>query len=215
MNFRPTLPSTPTLAERFTHLTLCLQWTIAKLIGLDRSAGPVIVLVYNRLTQLHRRFAAIANRFQAGTLPPPRKMAPRTTPRALPVGPRLPRMPRTSGFGWTARLMPGFGGYGGTLDHMVRNDPEMAAVIAASPEAARIVRSVFWMTGWRAVPEVARRPRTPRVPRVRAPKPPREPAVRAPRKRVGYGLVGRVPRTTANDYGRPWRRGWPADRALE
>lgn len=47
------------------------------------------------------------------------------------------------------------------MQHLVLNDPEMAALIVACPQAGRILRTLFWITTLRPIPAILRvsRPR--------------------------------------------------------
>ncbi len=144
------------LAGRFAQIIDDLCHAVPKFIAQDRTAGPLIILIFNHLRRLGRQFAGLAARTQAGTLPAPRR---RST--VLRVG--LTRAPGLlpTGFAWLGNLMPETRVYGCRLQQLVLNDPEMAALIAACPQAGRIVRSILWMTTQRPVPAILRvsRPR--------------------------------------------------------
>lgn len=138
-------------AGRFASIIDALCHTVPKFIARDRTAGPLIILIFNHLRRLGRQFAVLAARVEAGTLPAPRRRA--VVQRAgVPRAPRL--LPR--GFAWLGALMPDTRVYGHQLQHLVTTDPEMAALLAACPQAARIVRSIFWMTCIRPVPACVR-----------------------------------------------------------
>lgn len=154
---------TSSVASRFAGIIDTLCHIIPKLIARDREAGPLIILIHNHLRRLGARFAAIAARAQAGTLPAPRchtarrkatRPAVRLSPRLLPYG-----------YAWLIKVFQETACGGQYLYHLVLNDPEMAALLAASPQAGRIVRSIFWMTAIRPVPEIVRHVSAPRAPR--------------------------------------------------
>ncbi len=137
------------LAGRFAQIIDDLCHTVPKFIARDRTAGPLIILIFNHLRRLGRQFAGLATRVQTGTLPAPRR---RSTVRRAGLT-RAPG-PLPTGFAWLGNLMPETRVYGCRLQQLVLNDPEMAALIAACPQAARIVRSILWMTTQRPVPAI-------------------------------------------------------------
>ena len=99
-----------------------------------RHRDPVLLtLIWHYLRGVARRFASLAARIQSGTL---RASRPRTTPRKPPSKPRQ-RLP--SHFAWLCGLTPfdptlmSVAPYGSQLAHMVRTDPEMQALTAATP----------------------------------------------------------------------------------
>lgn len=153
------LPAASSVADRFTDIIDILCRIVPKLIARDRSAGPLILLIHAHLRRMAVRFAAIAVRAQAGVSRTPRggtarhASSPRT-PRVLPCG-----------YAWLIRVFQETAYGGGLLQHLVLNDPEMAALLATSPQAGRIVRSLFWMLGIRPIPAIARQAVTLRVPR--------------------------------------------------
>ena len=57
-----------TLATRFARIIADLCFEVPKHIARDRTAGPLINLIYSHLRRLGAQFAAIAARAQAGTL---------------------------------------------------------------------------------------------------------------------------------------------------
>jgi hypothetical protein len=136
----------------------------------DRSAAPLIVLAWARLRRLSVRFALLAAAVRDGRLAaasaarrradpppalPPRGMPPASPAEAWPAPPRLPalppphRLPR--GFGWLLRLAPEAAAYGGQVEHLLA-DPEMAALLAAAPQAGRILRPLCRMLAIRPGP---------------------------------------------------------------
>lgn len=159
-------------AGRFASIIDALCHTVPKFIARDRTAGPLIILIFNHLRRLGRQFAALAARAEAGTLPAPRRCVVKRRAVVRRAGvPRAPNLlPR--GFAWLGTRMPDTRVYGYQLEHLVTTDPEMAALLAACPQAARIVRSIFWMTCIRPVPACVRASRT--KPALAAPRPVRE-----------------------------------------
>lgn len=146
--------STSCVAGKFALIIDGLCHVVPKLIARDRSAGPLIILIFNHLRRLAARFAALAARTQTGALPAIRRRSARSATR-LAASSRA-RSPLPSGFAWLGKLMPETRAYGMQLQQLVLNDPEMAALIAACPEAGRILRSILWMTAIRPVPAILR-----------------------------------------------------------
>lgn len=150
----------PSVADRVAGIIDALCSAVPTLIARDRSAGPLTILIYSRLRRLAARFAALAARVAAGILPAPRRRAAACSemPAARPARP--PRL-LPAGFGWLARLVPGAACFGGQLQHLLLTDPEMASLLAAAPQAGRMLRSLLWMTAIRPLPEILRRPARP------------------------------------------------------
>ncbi len=92
---------TSAVAGLFAQIIEGLCHTVPKFIAQDRTAGPLIILIFDHLRRLGRQFAALAARAEAGTLPAPRRRsvawrAP--SPRAKGLLP--------TGFAWLGNLMP-------------------------------------------------------------------------------------------------------------
>lgn len=135
------------------------------MLGLD---AAVALLLHRRIGGLAGRIERMLMRFRAGRLW-------RVAHRAARLGairqancalPRLLRLPRR--FGWLVRA-GGYraAGFGSQLQAALQT-PEMAALLAASPEAGRILRPLcralaFELPGLPPRPKAARRPRRPRV----------------------------------------------------
>jgi hypothetical protein len=120
-------------------------------------AGPFIILVWSRLRRMAGRVSRLAARFRAGNLPAPRARRRRPRPAAPPdPSKRLPR-----GFAWLTRMVPEVAAGGSQLGHLL-GQPEMAALIAAAPQAGRILRPLCRMLGIDHPP--LRLPRRPRAP---------------------------------------------------
>jgi len=152
----------PTLTDRFAWLMGGLCHYLGAIFERDRSRGPFTLLVHGRLRRLAARFASLAARVAAGTLPPVRARVAARAARA--VSPRL--LP--GGFGWLAKLMPEGHAYTDYLEQHLLPEAEMVALLAVAPQAGRTLRAVLWMMG-RPMPDVLRvsrmgppRPRKPR-----------------------------------------------------
>ena len=118
-------------------------------------AAALLFLAWTRLGRLASRFEALVAAVRSGRLPSAR--APRVQAAGdfeLPLLEGLPqpfRLP--SGFGWLIRLVPGAAAYSGQVQHLLA-DPEMAALLAASPQASRILRPLCQMLAVRLGPEL-------------------------------------------------------------
>ncbi len=167
--------SPPDLSQRLALIIEALRRIIAARAGRDRAAVPIVLLVWPYLHRLAARFEALARRVRAGG----RVVAtPRTRPASLaPPSPaphslaprcRPPRPPR--GLAWLIRLAPDAAQLGGQLRHLLA-DPELASLLAAAPQAGRILRPLCRMLGILPGPDLPAALFRPRGPR-RSPAPP-------------------------------------------
>jgi len=105
-------------------------------------SGPLLILLWSRLRHVSQRLAALAARAAAGrALTRRRHVAPLAPARRAPPAP-WPRLPHK--FAWLVRLVPEAACYGGQLRHLL-SEPEMAALLAASPQARRLLRPLCRM----------------------------------------------------------------------
>ena len=146
--------------------------------GIDRrwrngtlgSLGMIAASLWNFLSHTQRRLAALHARFAAGKLPaaPRRRATPTPRPAADRPRPEPPPsdMPRGPvfleyGLGWSAIDL-----------RALLDDPEMRALLAAAPQAGRILRPLWRKISPDPLPEALRlpkRPRRPRAPRAMQP----------------------------------------------
>ena len=170
-------PSLPTgLMPRFTLFINQVKRTMGEVMLYRHDTTPLAMLLWEYLSTTLRRLTALHARFAAGKL----AAAPRARrPLAERVAAECPRAePRPSGIPPGPVLMTVFGaGFDGILQALL-DDPEMRALLAASPQAGRILRPLWRKLSPRPLPEVLRLP-----PRPRQPKPPRAkpPVVARPR----------------------------------
>ena len=123
-------------------------------------AGPLLILIWTRLRRLADRLATALD----GPRHPPRARHPATASRPAPLRPAPARphpLPRR--FGWLGPLIPGAAGAAGQLRHLL-NDPEIAALAAASPAAGRALRPLCHALGLRPPPALRRPKRPDRAP---------------------------------------------------
>ncbi len=126
---------------RFGLLVERLRWTLADWV--DRNPrkrdvlGPLALLLWKYLQRTTRKLAALHAQFAAGTLAPRKDRAPRraaeraeSTSRGTP----LPSGPVLARFG---------AGYLGAWLLALVDDPEMQALLAASPQAGRLLRPLW------------------------------------------------------------------------
>ncbi len=151
-----------------------LPVVVRDLLGMMNNAwlhhvlGPAVIrLVYGRLGRLCGTLERLMAQFKAGTL---RTRAPRSAA-VLVERYTWPRPPRVwvGGYAWLVVLMKHrAAGYGSQLQHILEQ-PEMAALLAASPQARRVLRPICRMLAVRHL--VITPPRAVRakslVPRVR------------------------------------------------
>jgi hypothetical protein len=160
--------SPPTsLMPRFVLFINHIKLTIGGIVLWRHEVAPLILPLGHYLTGVQRRLAALHARFVAGKLPAAaRPVSDRVTaeraraerrPSGIPPGPVLLTVFRMG------------------LDEMLQallDDPEMRALLAASPQAGRILRPLWRKLSPRPLPAVLRlppRPRKLRPPRVKPP----------------------------------------------
>ncbi len=146
----------------------------------------------NWVSAIFQRFDALLLRYQAGKLR--RVLSPRvlTTGRKAAKQPES-RMPRR--FGWLVRSGAHHAAAYGTQVQHVLSGPEMAELLATSPQAMRILRPLLRALAVE-LPWTVDKPRTPRQRRPRKPRPKPEPfriplprGVLSAARRQGFGKL--------------------------
>ncbi len=190
----------PTLSAAFGDIVRALARRVCDIVFKDRSAGPLLSEMTLKLNGLTKRFNAIVERVQAGTLrAPPRRRAEAMRVATRTVSQRRPSLVPNR-FQWLSRLAPEANAYGHYLDQMVRTDLEMVALLTAAPQAKGILRSLYWMLGRRPLPDILRRAKAP--PRAIA-------ACTVPVRPVPVSPVGKpIPTDTGHHRYQPSAR-WP------
>ena len=137
----------PAPADRLAGIIDLLCRSAAAQIAGRRLAGPLIILICSRVRRIAGRLAGIAARLQAGKLRRP------AATRRQPARPKRPyrKRPLPQGRAWLMRLVPEAPAAASQLRHLLA-EPEMAAFIAAAPQAGRPLRSLCWMLGVRPPP---------------------------------------------------------------
>jgi hypothetical protein len=166
------------LAQWLTLIVAALQKAAAARAGRDHAVAPLVMLLWTRLARLTARFDALVARLTAGHPAAPCRQ--RTRPASIVPARKAPapglRLPRSQA--WLIRLLPGeAASYGGQLQALLA-DPQMAALLAAAPEAGRILRPLCRLLaiapeGMLALPSAAGKPAP--KPRPAKPAPPPEP----------------------------------------
>ncbi len=154
------------LARSFAPAIKAICALIAHHAGLDRRLSPIVLIVWGRLNRTLTRLDRLIARWQAGTLRPPRPKP--TTPRT-PVTRTPPATKVPTEKAWLLRLIPHAGQHHGHVETIV-NNAELAALVAAAPQAGRLLRPLARMFG---IPLPAHLKLPPRPRKPRAPKPPR------------------------------------------
>ena len=140
-------PTPPTPAERFARCIRDLRGVIAAQGLAIRLPSPLILLVWARIRRLAFRFAQSAANPPRPRKPRPADAKPQTAkPPREPAATGEPHLP--TGYAWLRRLIP---------DHRINfcvgairdilENPEMAALIAATPTAGRALRPLCHILG--------------------------------------------------------------------
>jgi hypothetical protein len=207
----------PSLADRFTEIVVGIRGALAlqDTAKHPTTIGPLLNLIWLRLSRLRRRFAALFAKYRAGTLRPPRVRVrpPSASPRsaAAPDAPKLPPLIR----GWAIRHLPEPWHVNVWREPLQKwlADPEMFALWQAAPQVGRLLRPLCHMLSldMPAWLKLLRRPRKPRPPA--PPRPPDAsklgrkafgdfiapecrdgPSGTRPPNRIGYARGVRLPR---------------------
>ncbi len=178
-----------TAIQTFTCILEALRTALAARAAPDRANTAVLVQVWGYLGRAAARFEALFARWQAGTLPKPRPTRPARA--ARPVAARTrPRMPTRRA--WIIGMAPAATNQASGLRLLLRR-PEMAAFLAAAPQAGRLLRPLCHLLG--LDPPAPLRP----PPRPRRPRPPNEPPTR-------QGTPDRPLPANIRAAARAWRR---------
>ncbi len=149
---------TTAVAAAFARIIAGMGRALSVRFMRNQEAAPLVSLIYVRLTRLAARFAGLAARAEAGTLPARRVRAASDPQQAPPHGKRAAReLP--GGFAWLCRMVQDCASFGRQIEYLVLHDPQMRALIAAAPQVGRVLRPLLRMTGVAAMPEILRLPR--------------------------------------------------------
>jgi hypothetical protein len=132
------LTEMPTLATTFAAIIAGLRAAIAPLAARDRARTALLVLLWGRLARSAARFERLFARWRAGTLPRPRPARAGQRTRRQPH-PHLPANPA-----WLVAMVRETAPMATQLQHLLAH-PDMAAFLAAAPQAGRILRPLCHM----------------------------------------------------------------------
>ena len=199
MDFWATSPPEPTtLAGRLGSIIGGIGAKIGAHLARNRHLEPVLALVWRYLHRAAPRLERLIARWKAGKLTPrPRPARPAPNPAAATPCAAKPRLP--SRRGWLVRLVQPTAQHIGHLQALVAT-PELAELLAAAPQAGRILRPLFRMFATE-LPDILRLP-----PRPRAPRTPRSPARSPP---AVQPVTARERRAWLHYSPGPLRKPWP------
>ena len=143
-------------ADRFVSMIDALCTVIVTGLAAGMS-GPQVIGIWDRLTRILTRFAAILARPIRPL--PTRTIAPRQPAERQPIQARPFKSRRLpTGFGWLIRRIPAASPFAEELQRLI-GDPQMAVLLQANPGMARLLRPLCRMLGVQQPPEQrARRP---------------------------------------------------------
>ncbi len=131
--------------------------------------APLVLFLWNYLQRKVRRLERLLTQWQAGRLPKRRAARPKSAPPEPATGEPAPsstpkplRLP--SRRAWLVRLVQPTAVFGSQLEVLLTH-PDIQALIAATPQAGRILRPIFRMLGVHPLPAILRRSAPPRRPR--------------------------------------------------
>jgi hypothetical protein len=151
------------LADAFFAIIEALWNSIAAEARERALYTPLTVAIAARLQRLADRFASLVARLNAGKLRVPDPARP-ALPRPAAAAPRTRWAPdadsRLPGaFAWMCRLFPESAVWPATALGLLLEQPEVADLVAAAPQAVRILRPLCHMLGIRPPPALALPPR--------------------------------------------------------
>ena len=183
----PPAPAALELADFVHRSAATLRGVVAACGHRMRLFGPLVAGICNLLNQRMSHISALMTQYAEGTLPPPPRPRtpgtplrpsprPQTTPRIRP-GPAPYPLPYRRG--WLLKTIQETAQLGGHLQILL-GKPEMAAFLAACPQARRPLRTLWWAIDYAPLPDILRaKPRLAPPPPL-APEPLPEPRASAP-----------------------------------
>jgi hypothetical protein len=128
------------IIHSFTTILTGLRAVLAARAATDRALTALLVLVWSRLARLQTRLERLIANWRAGTLPTPRPSR-AGQPRKPTPKPYLPTTPA-----WLIARVQDAAPFGSQLQHAL-SDPDLAAFLAAAPQAGRLLRPLCRMLG--------------------------------------------------------------------
>ncbi len=140
-------------ADRFAAGVAVLSGLIARHGHLRRLAGPLLILIWQRVRGIGVQVGALLARIEAGTLrryPARRAPLPSAEPRRRPAPGLLP-----NGYAWLAVLIPETAVSGAHLQNLLA-DPDIPALLEFAPQLRRALRPLCRMLGVKLPPSPPR-----------------------------------------------------------
>ena len=165
----PCASTSTSLMHRFGLFIERLKWTVVDATERHyQTLGPLSDVLWIYIGRTARRFAALHARFVAGKLTAPRPRASRpAAERAAPTAPTASEAPRRPRVPSGPVLVQFYAGYLSDWLLDLLADPEMQALLAASPQAGRLLRPLWRRLRGYPLPELLRPP--PKPPRPKQP----------------------------------------------
>ena len=170
----PPLPTASALGQRYAPHVADICERLAHYGALFRALSPMFCFVWLRLRRTLRRLDNLAIRLQKGPLRPA-KPRPTTERKPTIIHPSEADRPRRTptGHAWLIRMHQPMAQLTPRIELLV-NDPDIIALCAAAPHAAKWLRPWCRMFGITPPPHI-HRPPAPRKPRPKKPKAPKPP----------------------------------------
>ena len=131
-------------SDRFTSIIEGLCRVLTKHGRARFITAPVLLLIWNRIIRMARRFASLTERYCAGTLAEPAPARSRGT------SPRPARVPASEAlpghFRWLVNMIPEAEAIAGDVCWLLQR-PEMEELIDMAPQVGRILRPLCRMLG--------------------------------------------------------------------
>ena len=165
------------LGQLFAQIIASLCTHVATGVAADRARAPLLSIVYYRLVRMLHRLDRLALRWQQGTLPKPRPSRagqprpapPQPNPAPDPAAARPPRIPTRHA--WLLHLHQPTAQLREQIALLLAT-PQFASLLAAAPQAGRIMRPLCHMLAIPIPPplQLPQRPQRPRPQRARGPR---------------------------------------------
>ena len=160
-------------------MTMRALWaTVMQHAARTAAIHPLMGFLGGYLNRAAPRLERLLARWQAGRLPKPRPGRPPPAKTATEPPRHRPRVRLPTGRGWLVRMIQPTAQFTGQVEALLAR-PEMVELLAAAPQAGRILRPLLRMLSYDPLPPILRLPerlRRPRPPRPRTPAIPRIPA---------------------------------------
>jgi hypothetical protein len=140
-----------TLTATFLDYFRILKAAVAPNMSMQKDRFDFLDFVWHYVFRLHRRLNILIAQWRNGTLPTPGAPRPASNPARNPANARTARTPPRfrfpGGRRWLFRVLPGNGVIRSRLQHILANDAEFAAFLAAAPQARSMLNTLCRMLG--------------------------------------------------------------------